>query len=68
MHSHTPCTHTRHGTLTPPQVEFDKVSAEGKSSGSTVIRACIAKLPPGYAQLKISQMTDQIWGVDGFDT
>eukprot|EP00983_Pelagomonas_calceolata_P025776 807323-Pelagomonas_calceolata.AAC.6 len=39
-----------------------------KGSGRSVIRSCIAKIPPGYARVDITQMTDQIWGVDGFDT
>jgi hypothetical protein len=37
-------------------------------SGRSVIRSCIAKVPPGYPRVEITQMTDQIWGVDGFDT
>ena len=37
-------------------------------SGKSVIRSCIAKLPPGYERIDVSLMDDGIWGVDGFDT
>lgn len=56
------------------EVEVEKFSPEEpsgsklKGSGRSVIRACIAKIPPGYPRVEITQMTDQIWGVDGFDT
>eukprot|EP00877_Chromochloris_zofingiensis_P006883 jgi/Chrzof1/2448/Cz11g16050.t1_FDX6[v5.2] len=33
-----------------------------------VIRACIAKIPPGYDRLEIDQLQDAIWGLDGYDT
>jgi hypothetical protein len=34
-----------------------------------VVRACVARLPPGYARVEINAMPDdQIWGLDGFDT
>ncbi|KAL6748609.1 hypothetical protein V8C86DRAFT_2873506 [Haematococcus lacustris] len=41
---------------------------EMHGSGVQVVRACLARLPPGYELVEVTQMTDQIWGVDGFDT
>lgn len=57
------------------EVEFRKYqtgAVNGGSSGSTpaaaaVIRACIAKLPPGYDRIEITEMMDA-WNQDGFDT
>lgn len=36
--------------------------------GPSVVRACIARLPPGYPRLEVSPVSDDVWGVDGFDT
>jgi hypothetical protein len=37
-------------------------------SGGQVVRTCIARIPPGYERLELSQLLDAVWGVDGFDT
>lgn len=35
----------------------------------SIVRSCIARLPPGYARLEVDALQDDaIWGVDGFDT
>lgn len=53
------------------QVEVRKFqdSAEpGSVESPTVVRACITKVPPGYSRIEISQLSDSIWGSDGWDT
>ena len=59
----------------PPllKVEVRKVAAGDSSTGDggtgAMVRACIAKLPPGYARVEIHAMQDdQIWGLDAWDT
>ncbi len=62
----------------PTQVEVKKIqhAAAGAAPGSqatpgpgAVVRACIARLPPGYERIEIESLQDdQIWGLDGFDT
>jgi len=50
------------------EVELTKCS-EGGGRSPVIVRACIAKLPPGYPRVEISQVPlDEIWGQDGFDT
>ena len=45
-------------------------AAGGSSGGSgVVVRACVARLPPGYERIEIELLQDDhIWGLDGFDT
>ena len=43
-------------------------SIGGGGGSSCTIRACIAKVPRGYPMLVVDQLTDQVWGQDGFDT
>lgn len=53
------------------QVEVRTVQAGGVSSSSeapAVVRACIAKVPPGYERMEVSQLSDSIWGSDRWDT
>lgn len=55
------------------QVEVYKYTGDAehdKAAGSSpaVVRACIAKVPPGYSRIEVAQMEDAIWGLDGFDT
>lgn len=51
------------------QVEVRKVKQGGGSDAApAVIRSCIARVPPGYERIEISQMSDSIWGSDGWDT
>lgn len=61
----------------PAQVEVRKLKAGEGGGGSggapavvpAVVRACVARLPPGYARVEVDYMADdQIWGLDGFDT
>lgn len=61
---------------TRPQVEVRKYG-EGESSSSggadasagAMVRACVAKLPPGYARVEVDALQDdQIWGLDAWDT
>jgi xanthine dehydrogenase iron-sulfur cluster and FAD-binding subunit A len=51
------------------EVEVAKlVDSSASDPSPAVIRACIAKVPPGYAELRVKNMEDAIWGQDGFDT
>lgn len=50
------------------EVEVVKVSASGVQSDPVVVRSCVVGVPPGYARIEIDDITDAIWGVDGFDT
>ncbi|BDA48199.1 hypothetical protein COCOBI_11-4590 [Coccomyxa sp. Obi] len=53
------------------EVEVRNVQAGGLPSSSeapAVVRACIAKVPPGYERMEVSQLCDSIWGTDGWDT
>lgn len=50
------------------EVEIAKLDGSGSDSSPAVIRACIAKVPPGYTELQVRNMEDAIWGQDGFDT
>jgi len=44
-------------------------AAGSSSSKGAVVRACVARLPPGYARVEIESLQDDaIWGLDGFDT
>ena len=41
----------------------------GGGGRGAVVRACVARLPPGYARVEVESLQDdQIWGLDGFDT
>ncbi|KAI8468236.1 MAG: hypothetical protein J3K34DRAFT_523129 [Monoraphidium minutum] len=54
------------------EVEVKKVAAGESAAGAgagAVVRACVARLPPGYARVEIEMLQDDaIWGLDGFDT
>ncbi|GBF91515.1 hypothetical protein Rsub_04255 [Raphidocelis subcapitata] len=55
------------------EVEVRKFAA-GAAAGAprppaAVVRACVARLPPGYERVEIEALPDdQLWGLDGFDT
>lgn len=34
----------------------------------SVVRACIAGVPPGYSRIEVDVLDDPIWGADGWDT
>lgn len=50
------------------EMEVKKWNADGSQAGTTVVRTCIAAVPPGYNRLEIHELQDAIWGADGFDT
>lgn len=53
------------------QVEVRKHQKDGGSSDGdapAVVRACIMRVPPGYDRIEVSQLSDSIWGSDGWDT
>ncbi|CAL8466036.1 g5572 [Coccomyxa elongata] len=53
------------------EVEVRKVQAGGVLSSieaPAVVRACIVKIPPGYERVEVCQLSDSIWGSDGWDT
>jgi ferredoxin len=60
------------------EVDVFKISGDGSGSGGSgsgssgagaVVRACVARLPPGYARVEVDALPDDtIWGLDGFDT
>lgn len=59
--------------ITRAQVEVFKFTGDaatdaGAASSPAVVRACVTKLPPGYARVEVAAMSDAIWGLDGFDT
>lgn len=33
----------------------------------SVVRACVAGVPPGYRLIEIDDVEDPVWGVDGMD-
>lgn len=35
---------------------------------SIVVRSCVTPLPPGYSKIEVSELVDDIWALDGFDT
>lgn len=51
------------------QVEVWKFSSGDSSGSSSIARACIAGIPPGYQRLEVREVPlDGVWGVDGYDT
>eukprot|EP00884_Botryococcus_braunii_P023172 jgi/Botrbrau1/9539/Bobra.0089s0001.1 len=50
------------------EVEVTKVTADGQKSQASVVRACVAGIPPGFTRLDIDEIEDPIWGTDGWDT
>lgn len=50
------------------EMEVKKWNLDGSQAGTSVVRTCIAAVPPGYDRLEIDAMEDAIWGADGFDT
>jgi hypothetical protein len=49
------------------QVEVRKFK-DGRADEAAVIRSCIAKVPPSYDRIEVSQLSDSIWGSDGWNT
>lgn len=51
------------------EVEVWRYSGGGGVPSTGVARACVARVPPGYARIEVHEMPDDaIWGVDGYDT
>lgn len=50
------------------EMEVKKWNLGGSQAATSVVRTCIAAVPPGYDRLEIDAMEDAIWGADGFDT
>jgi len=50
------------------QVAVYKYAAGAEAGAEAVVRACIARVPPGYARLEVDVLDDPLWGADGWDT
>lgn len=50
------------------EMEVKKWELSGIQGGTSVVRTCIAAVPPGYGRLEIDSLEDDIWGADGYDT
>lgn len=40
----------------------------GDAPAAMVVRSCVTPLPPGYSRIEVTELVDDIWGLDGFDT
>ncbi len=60
----------RFGTHSSPlsQVAVYKYAAGAEAGAEAVVRACIARVPPGYTRLVVDVLDDPLWGADGWDT
>ncbi len=45
-----------------------KYAAGAEAGAEAVVRACIARVPPGYTRLEVDMLDDPLWGADGWDT
>ncbi|GLI60749.1 hypothetical protein VaNZ11_002979 [Volvox africanus] len=59
-----------HGSCGVCEVELFKYGPDGREAGSPVVmRACVAKVPRGWAWVEVGMMSaDTVWGQDGWDT
>ncbi|GIL50669.1 hypothetical protein Vafri_6793 [Volvox africanus] len=59
-----------HGSCGMCEVELFKYCPDGSEAGSPVVmRACVAKVPRGWARVEVGMMSaDMVWGQDGWDT
>lgn len=40
---------------------------QGGEPSVSVVRACVAGVPPGFQLIEIDDVEDSVWGVDGMD-
>jgi len=50
------------------EVEVRKFANGSEDTVPIVVRSCITALPPGYPTIEISELIDDVWGLDGYDT
>ncbi|KAK9814771.1 hypothetical protein WJX72_011233 [[Myrmecia] bisecta] len=50
------------------EVEVYKYDEHNANPSPALVRACIAAIPRGYTRLEIDEVSDPIWGGDGWDT
>lgn len=50
------------------EMELRKFDGTGKEGGSVIVRTCVAVVPSEYHTIKLEELQDAVWGMDGFDT
>ncbi|PNH02272.1 hypothetical protein TSOC_011750 [Tetrabaena socialis] len=59
-----------HGSCGVCEVELFRYGPDGQLAGGPVVmRACVARVPRGWARVEVAMMPlDAVWGQDGWDT
>ncbi|KAK9902122.1 hypothetical protein WJX75_005173 [Coccomyxa subellipsoidea] len=68
VHLETGCNTGSCGICEVEVRKFQETGVPSSVEAPAVVRACITKVPPGYSRIEISQLSDSIWGSDGWDT